>query len=183
MVTVTEGCGVKKDLAAFLGSLFLAFFCAGAVFAGEPAPAADQCPQAAAFENQVKMKRNEIKVLEDQIKTLRRAQKAQKDAERAKKEGQRQAWLESLKLTDPQKYEKEMAAQIERQKERFAARKGQDQEPGRQQRKTHTQWLEEIKTKNPRMYDLVVNKDSLEYEIKALRGQIQAARKACMPKK
>jgi len=175
---VTEGRGMQKNLGTLLG-LFLFCLFAGVGIAEESVSASGTCPQVFDMEERVRDKRNEIKVVENRIKVLRREQKAQSEAWRREKNGEKLAWLESLKLTKPQQYEQESAKQYERQKELDAARKQKAREGISRPRVTHALWLEQIKTKNPQMYDLAIKKDVLEMELKALREQLQIFRKAC----
>ncbi|HOU37174.1 MAG TPA: hypothetical protein PLJ26_00775 [Candidatus Omnitrophota bacterium] len=117
---------------------------------------------------QIKAKRQELKEVEGRIKALRREQRAQMESERVSRKAQLQTSLETLRLTDPQKYEQAVAEKFKREKEREMSRRAQADVVPARPRITHSEWLDQLKSENPSMYDLVLKKDILEAEIRSL---------------
>ena len=117
-------------------------------------------------ETKIRLKRNELKAVEKEIKSLRRIQQGEEEAEQLKRRGEKLSRLEELKLEDPLKYQEEMAKQYEREKQREKVRKEKIADGLTKTKMTHEQWLEYIKKRNPKMYELVVKKDSLQEELK-----------------
>lgn len=117
---------------------------------------------------QIKAKRQELKEIEGRIKALRREQRAQRESERIRHKAQLQAGLETLRLTDPQKYEQAVSEKFKREKAREMSRRAQADETPARPRMTHAEWLDLLKRENPPMYDLALKKDILEAEIRSL---------------
>jgi hypothetical protein len=120
-------------------------------------------------EAKIRLKRNELKAVEKEIKALRRMQKGEREAEQLKRRGEKQSRLEALKLEDPLKYQEEMAKQYEREKQREKVRQEKIADGLTKPKMTHEEWLEYIKKRNPKMYELVVKKDRLQKELKDIK--------------
>jgi hypothetical protein len=95
-------------------------------------------------------------------------QKGEREAEQLKRRGEKQSRLEALKLQDPLQYQQELAKQYEREKQREKVRKEKVADGLTKAKMTHEQWLEHIKKRNPKMYELAVKKDKLQEELNGM---------------
>jgi len=135
-----------------------------------------KCPNCAKLIANINAKKEEKKAIEGKIKVLSDTEKAKRDTEKAKKETERQAKLEQLKIKGPKKYEELMAKEAERQKKQQEM--GQNNPKGSEL--TNEQRRELLKERNPEMYQLVLQKDQLDKELKLLDKELKNCKNKCV---
>jgi len=150
-----------------IGCLFLVSI-EGQAAPEEESPSASG-PSIAELTRQIRAKSEELKEIEARIRALGREQRAQREAERLKIKARKREDLEELRLKDRQKYEAAVAEQFERDRKREMYRRQKADEIPARPRMTHSERLDQLKEKDPAMYDLALKKDIIEAEIRTLR--------------